>query len=105
VARLLWGHLRVLLDRLKNRETREWHQRAAVEYGWSRNILVHQISSRLHERELPVPIQGEVPSVEDVQEVVEKLRAELADLGSKPVEDVQGTMSNEPCGKEARTPA
>jgi hypothetical protein len=25
--------------------------RVAVEYGWSRNILVHQISSRLHERE------------------------------------------------------
>jgi predicted nuclease of restriction endonuclease-like (RecB) superfamily len=41
----------VLLDRLKDRETREWYLRAAVEYGWSRNILVHQISSRLHERE------------------------------------------------------
>jgi predicted nuclease of restriction endonuclease-like (RecB) superfamily len=51
VALLPWGHLRVLLDRLKDRETREWYLRAAVEYGWSRNILVHQISSRLHERE------------------------------------------------------
>ncbi len=51
VALLPWGHLRVLLDRLKDRETREWYLRAAVEYGWSRNILVHQITSRLHERE------------------------------------------------------
>jgi DUF1016 N-terminal domain len=51
VALLPWGHLRVLLDRLKDRETREWCLRAAVEYGWSRNSLVHQISSRLHERE------------------------------------------------------
>jgi predicted nuclease of restriction endonuclease-like (RecB) superfamily len=51
VALLPWGHLRVLLDRLNDRETREWYLRAAVEYGWSRNILVHQISSRLHERE------------------------------------------------------
>jgi len=51
VALLPWGHLRVLLDRLKDRETREWYLRAAVEYGWSRNILVHQISSRLHERQ------------------------------------------------------
>jgi len=51
VALLPWGHLRVLMDRLKDRKTREWYLRAAVEYGWSRNILVHQISSRLHERE------------------------------------------------------
>ena len=51
VALLPWGHLRVLMDRLKDRETREWYLRAAVEYGWSRNILAHQISSRLHERE------------------------------------------------------
>lgn len=51
VALLPWGHLRVLLDRLKDRKTREWYLRAAVEYGWSRNILVHQITSRLHERE------------------------------------------------------
>ena len=51
VALLPWGHLRVLLDRLKDREAREWYLRAAVEYGWSRNVLVHQITSRLHERE------------------------------------------------------
>lgn len=51
VALLPWGHLRVLLDRLKDREAREWYLRAAVEYGWSRNILVHQIESQLRERE------------------------------------------------------
>jgi predicted nuclease of restriction endonuclease-like (RecB) superfamily len=51
VALLPWGHLRVLLDRLKDRKTREWYLRAAVEYGWSRNVLVHQINSQLHERE------------------------------------------------------
>jgi predicted nuclease of restriction endonuclease-like (RecB) superfamily len=51
VALLPWGLLRVLLDRLKDLDAREWYLRAAVEYGWSRNILVHQISSRLHERE------------------------------------------------------
>jgi hypothetical protein len=89
VALLPWGHLRVLLDRLRDRETCEWYLRAAVDYGWGRNILVHQLSSRLHERELPAPIQGEVPSIEDLQEVVKKLRVELADLGSKPDEDVQ----------------
>ena len=50
-AQLPWGHHMVLLDRVKDYPTREWYLRAAVEYGWSRNILVHQINSRLHERE------------------------------------------------------
>ena len=30
---------------------REWYLRAAVEYGWSRNVMVLQIKSGLHERE------------------------------------------------------
>jgi predicted nuclease of restriction endonuclease-like (RecB) superfamily len=51
VALLPWGHLRVLLDQLKDPVLREWYLRAAVEYGWSRNVLVLQIKSRLHERE------------------------------------------------------
>jgi len=50
-AQLPWGHHMVLLDRIKDSSTREWYLRAAVEHGWSRNILVHQISSGLHERE------------------------------------------------------
>ena len=52
VAALLpWGHHMVLLDRLKDGFLREWYLRAAVEYGWSRNVMVLQIQSGLHERE------------------------------------------------------
>ncbi len=52
VAALLpWGHHMVLLDRLKEPVLREWYLRTAVEYGWSRNILVLQIKSGLHQRE------------------------------------------------------
>ena len=51
VATLPWGHHRVLLDRIKDHATREWYLKAAVEYGWSRNILVHQIEGRRHERQ------------------------------------------------------
>ena len=50
-AQLPWGHHMVLLDRIKNRTTREWYLQSAVEHGWSRNVLVHQISRRLHERQ------------------------------------------------------
>ena len=50
-AQLPWGHHDGPPDRIKNRTTREWYLQSAVEHGWSRNVLVHQISSRLHERQ------------------------------------------------------
>jgi len=51
VAKLPWGHNLQVLDRIKDRITREWYLRAALEHGWSRSILVHMISGQLHERE------------------------------------------------------
>lgn len=50
VAQLPWGHQTVLLDRLDSRTHREWYARAAIEHGWTRNVLVHQIDSRLFDR-------------------------------------------------------
>lgn len=51
VAQLPWGHNVRLLDRLKSQEQRLWYARAAVEHGWSRNVLEMQMESRLHERQ------------------------------------------------------
>ena len=51
VAKLPWSHNVRVLDRIKDRPTREWYLRAALEYGWSRDVLVLQIKSGLHERE------------------------------------------------------
>jgi len=50
-AQLPWGHHMVLLDRAKEEATRLWYLRASVEYGWSRNILVHMIKRHMHLRE------------------------------------------------------
>src|SRR5258708_37372968 len=50
-AKLPWGHHMVLLDRLKEGKSREWYLRASLEYGWSRNVLTHHISTQLRERE------------------------------------------------------
>jgi predicted nuclease of restriction endonuclease-like (RecB) superfamily len=36
---------------VKDVATREWYLQAALEFGWSRSILAHQITSRLHERQ------------------------------------------------------
>ena len=51
VATLPWGHQRVLLDKVKDSNVREWYLKAALEYGWSRAIFVQQIESCLHERQ------------------------------------------------------
>lgn len=50
VATLAWGHNVMLLEELSDPDTRLWYAAAAVEHGWSRNVLVHQIETRLHER-------------------------------------------------------
>jgi predicted nuclease of restriction endonuclease-like (RecB) superfamily len=51
VAQLPWGHITHLLDRVSCPTQRDWYARQTTEHGWSRNILVHQIESRLFERQ------------------------------------------------------
>lgn len=51
VAQLPWSHNITLLDKFDNLETRLWYANKTIENGWSRNILIHQIESKLHNRE------------------------------------------------------
>lgn len=51
VAQLPWGHNVRLLEYSKSAEERLWYARQAIQHGWSRNILIHQIQSRLHLRQ------------------------------------------------------
>ncbi len=50
LAQLPWYHHIALLEKLGDAEARLWYAAAAMESGWSRDILVHQIETRLHER-------------------------------------------------------
>lgn len=50
-AQLPWFHTCTLLDRVKDPVQREWYARAALENGWSRAVLDHQIDSGLFERQ------------------------------------------------------
>ena len=52
VAQLPWGHNTALLDRVKDPAEREWYAIAAQENGWSRDIMVLQIKSRLYQRQV-----------------------------------------------------
>src|SRR5579871_4172665 len=46
-----WFHNCVLLDKVKDKEERLWYAHVTVEHGWSRNVLVHQIESKLYQRQ------------------------------------------------------
>ena len=50
VAQLPWGHNVRLVEAVKDRQS-VWYARQAIEHGWSRNILVHQIESDLYHRQ------------------------------------------------------
>jgi predicted nuclease of restriction endonuclease-like (RecB) superfamily len=50
LASLPWGHNIVLMQKVKELNTRLWYARAALEYGWSRAVLTHQIETQLHRR-------------------------------------------------------
>lgn len=49
-AQIPWFHNVVLLNKVKDTPTRIWYLKKASEEGWSRNVLVNQIETRLHSR-------------------------------------------------------
>lgn len=50
VAQLPWRHHIALLEKLGSADLRLWYAQAAVEQGWSRDVLVHHIEGRFHDR-------------------------------------------------------
>jgi len=50
-AKLPWFHICTLLDKVKDQSERNFYAEKAVENGWSRNVLVHQIESNLYNRQ------------------------------------------------------
>ena len=51
LEKLSWNHNQILLDKVKNKEIRKWYAKESLENGWSVSILIHQISSKLYERQ------------------------------------------------------
>lgn len=50
-AQITWYHNCTLLDKLKDPTEREWYINETVKFGWSRDILVHQIERKLYQRQ------------------------------------------------------
>jgi len=51
VSQLPWGHISVLIHRIKSAEQREWYAKKTIEHGWSRPVLEMQIESELYSRQ------------------------------------------------------
>jgi predicted nuclease of restriction endonuclease-like (RecB) superfamily len=51
VGQIPWGHNVRLLDLVKDHDERLWYIHAAIDNGWSRNVLVLQIESGLYRRQ------------------------------------------------------
>ena len=51
VGQIPWGHNLVLVSKLKTREARLAYAELCRQNGWSRNVLVHQIETRLLDRQ------------------------------------------------------
>ena len=94
VAQIPWGHNIVLLDKITDMDERKWYIKKSAENGWSRNVLVHQIESKLYQRQvladkvtnfehrLPSP-QSEQALVRDVTKLLLELGAGFAFLGNQ----------------------
>lgn len=50
LAKLSWYHHITLLDKIKEPEERVFYIYKAIEMGWSRDVMVHQIEGGLHKR-------------------------------------------------------
>ena len=54
VHQLPWGHVVVLIHKIKSDSVRNWYAEQTVQHGWSRSVLEMQIESGLYERQGPV---------------------------------------------------
>ena len=50
VEEIPWGHHLLLLDKIKEPAGRLYYLRATAQFGWSRNVLLHQIKAGAYDR-------------------------------------------------------
>ena len=52
VREISWSHNVVILEKCKDTAEREFYIRSAQRFGWTRNVLVHQIENRTYQKTL-----------------------------------------------------
>lgn len=50
-AQIPWSHNVAIMDKVKDQNQRVWYIEKTIENGWSHSVLIHQIESKLYERQ------------------------------------------------------
>ena len=51
VAKLPWTSITTIMDQVKDKEKRKWYIIESINNSWTRPVIVHQIASKLYERQ------------------------------------------------------
>lgn len=51
VAKLPWSSITTIMDQVKDKTQQLWYISESIKNGWSRPVIVHQIASKLYERQ------------------------------------------------------
>lgn len=78
VAQIPWGQNLVLLDKVSDDKVRGWYAKETLKNGWSRNVLVHQIETKLYERQV---------LADKVTNFKEKLQTSQSELAIQTIKD------------------
>lgn len=83
------------MDQVKDKEQRNWYITESVQNGWSRPVIVHQIASKLYERQallenkttnfdktLPSPNNEQVKGLDIEKQLIVNITKLLLELGS-----------------------
>lgn len=83
------------MDQVKDKEQRNWYITESVQNGWSRPVIVHQIASKLYERQallenkttnfdktLPSPNNEQVKELDIEKQLIVNITKLLLELGS-----------------------
>lgn len=78
VRHIPWGHNILIFQSIEDKQKALWYVRKTLENGWSRNVLNHQIESRLYERQAAKPV---------IDNFTERLPAPRSDLARETLKD------------------
>jgi predicted nuclease of restriction endonuclease-like (RecB) superfamily len=101
LAQLSWYHHITLLDKVKDKELRNFYIQQTVQGGWSRDVMVHQIESGLHQRKGKISSNFKNTIAPDQSELVQQLfndpyKFEFIYLGKEAKErDLEDALTNQ----------
>ena len=77
VAQIPWGHIILLMDKTNNSDERDWYINNIIEHGWSRSVLLHQLSTHLYAR------QSEPKKVNNFEKILPHAESEMIEQAMK----------------------